>query len=74
MQWSQTYFTSLTPEKHETNNNWFELMLYFLKEDGCNIKDKADFRNLILFLILLLEITNYDAVDNAFSFLAFISL
>ena len=33
-QWSQTYFTSLTPEKHETNNNWFELMLYFLKEDG----------------------------------------
>ena len=45
MQWSQTYFVNdttrsdivtanLTPEKHETNNNWFELMLYFLKEDG----------------------------------------
>ena len=34
MQWSQTYFTNLTPEKHETNNNWFELMLYMLKEDG----------------------------------------
>ena len=34
MQWSQTYFTNLTPEKHETNNNWFELMLYFLKDDG----------------------------------------
>ena len=33
-QWSQTYFTNLTPEKHETNNNWFELMLYMLKEDG----------------------------------------
>ena len=32
--WSQTYFTNLTPEKHETNNNWFELMLYMLKEDG----------------------------------------
>lgn len=44
-QWSQTYFvndttrsdivtSNLTPEQHETNNNWFELMLYFLKEDG----------------------------------------
>ena len=44
-QWSQTYFVNdttksdtvtanLTPEQHETNNNWFELMLYFLKEDG----------------------------------------
>ena len=32
--WSQTYFTDLTPEKHQTNNNWFELMLYMLKEDG----------------------------------------
>jgi len=34
MQWSQTYFTNLTPEKHETNNNWFELMLTMLKDDG----------------------------------------
>ena len=33
-QWSQTYFTSLTPEKHETNNNWFELMRTMLKPDG----------------------------------------
>ena len=33
-QWSQSYFPDLTPEKHETNNNWFELMLYFLKDDG----------------------------------------
>ena len=44
-QWSQSYFVNdttrndivtanLTPEQHETNNNWFELMLYFLKEDG----------------------------------------
>ena len=33
-QWSQTYFTSLTPEKHETNNNWFELMRTMLKDDG----------------------------------------
>ena len=33
-QWSQTYFTDLTPEKHQTNNNWFELMLSMLKDDG----------------------------------------
>ncbi len=34
MNWSQTYFTNLTPEKHETNNNWFELMLSMLTPEG----------------------------------------
>ena len=33
-QWSQTYFTDLTPEKHQTNNNWFELMLSMLTPEG----------------------------------------
>ena len=33
-QWSQSYFPGLTSEKHETNNNWFELMLTMLKDDG----------------------------------------
>ena len=33
-QWSQSYFPDLTPEKHQTNNNWFELMLTMLKDDG----------------------------------------
>ena len=33
-QWSQTYFTDLTPEKHQTNNNWFELKLSKLKPEG----------------------------------------
>ncbi len=33
-QWSQSYFPDLTPEKHETNNNWFELMRTMLKDDG----------------------------------------
>ena len=33
-QWSQSYFPDLTPEKHETNNNWFQLMRTMLKDDG----------------------------------------
>ena len=33
-QWSQSYFPDLTPEKHQTNNNWFELMRTMLKDDG----------------------------------------
>ena len=33
-QWSESYFPDLTPEKHQTNNNLFELMLYMLKPDG----------------------------------------
>ena len=32
--WSQTYFTNLTPEQHETNNKWFKSMLSMLKDDG----------------------------------------
>ena len=25
-QWSQSYFTNLTPEEHNINNNWFQSM------------------------------------------------
>ena len=33
-QWSQSYFPDLTPEKHETNNNWFQLMRDRLTDSG----------------------------------------
>ena len=44
-QWSQSYFVNdtsrddivvadLTPEQHETNNEWFKSMLSMLKDDG----------------------------------------
>ena len=44
-QWSQSYFVNdtsrndivvanLTPEQHETNNEWFHNMLTMLKSDG----------------------------------------
>ena len=25
-QWSQSYFTNLTPDQHDANNNWFQSM------------------------------------------------
>ena len=32
--WSQTYFTNLTLDQHNANNNWFNSMLAMLKDDG----------------------------------------
>ncbi len=32
--WSQTYFTNLTPEQHNANNNWFHNMLTMLEDSG----------------------------------------
>ena len=31
---SQRYYNTLTPAQHAANNNWFEQMLSYLKEDG----------------------------------------
>ena len=33
-QWSQSYFTDLTPYEHSANNDWFKSMLNMLKDDG----------------------------------------
>ena len=33
-QWSQSYFTNLTPDQHNANNNWFKNTLSMLKDDG----------------------------------------
>ena len=33
-QWSESYFTDLTPTEHNINNNWFKSMLHMLKSDG----------------------------------------
>ena len=33
-QWSQSYFTDLTSEQHNVNNQWFQLMRTMLKDDG----------------------------------------
>ena len=33
-QWSQSYFTNLTPEVHNINNNWFQLMRDRLTDSG----------------------------------------
>ena len=33
-QWSQSYFTNLTPEQHNANNEWFKSMLSMLTPDG----------------------------------------
>ena len=33
-QWSQSYFTNLTPEEHNINNNWFQLMRDRLTDSG----------------------------------------
>ena len=33
-QWSQTYFTNLTPDQHIANNNWLLNTLAKLKDDG----------------------------------------
>ena len=33
-QWSQSYFTNLTPDQHDANNNWLMNMLTMLKDDG----------------------------------------
>ena len=34
MQFSQTYYNTLTPMQHAANNAWFAHMLSYLKEDG----------------------------------------
>ena len=33
-QWSESYFTNLTPEQHNANNNWFHNMLTMLEDSG----------------------------------------
>ena len=33
-QWSQSYFPDLTPEEHNINNNWFQLMRDRLTDSG----------------------------------------
>ena len=33
-QWSQSYFTNLTPDQHHANNNWFKNTLSKLKDSG----------------------------------------
>ena len=33
-QWSQSYFTNLTPTEHNINNNWFQLMRDRLTDSG----------------------------------------
>ena len=33
-QWSQSYFTKLTPDQHNANNNWFKSMLTMLTPGG----------------------------------------
>ena len=32
--WSQSYFTNLTPDQHHANNNWFKNTLSMLKDSG----------------------------------------
>ena len=32
--WSQSYFTNLTPDQHNANNNWFKNTLSMLKDSG----------------------------------------
>tara|TARA_B100000700_G_scaffold181843_2_gene200606 strand:- start:18 stop:194 length:177 start_codon:yes stop_codon:yes gene_type:complete len=32
--WSQSYIKGLTREQHRVNNEWFNKMLYMLKDDG----------------------------------------
>ena len=33
-QWSESYFTNLTPDQHNANNNWFKNTVAMLKDDG----------------------------------------
>ena len=33
-QWSQSYFTDLTSEQHNVNNQWFQLMRDKLTDNG----------------------------------------
>ena len=33
-QWSQCYFTNLTPDQHDANNNWFQSMRDRLTDSG----------------------------------------
>ena len=33
-QWSQSYFTNLTPDQHDANNNWFQSMRDKLTDSG----------------------------------------
>ena len=32
--WSQTYFTNLTLDQHQVNNEWFQSTRSMLKDDG----------------------------------------
>ena len=33
-QWSESYFTNLTPDQHDANNNWFQSMRNKLTDSG----------------------------------------
>ena len=33
-QWSQSYFTDLTPDQHDVNNQWFQSTRSMLKDSG----------------------------------------
>ena len=32
--WSESYFTNLTPDQHDVNNNWFQSMRDRLTDSG----------------------------------------
>ena len=32
--WSESYFTNLTPDQHDANNNWFQSMRDRLTDSG----------------------------------------
>ena len=32
--WSESYFTNLTPDQHDVNNNWFQSMRDRLTDNG----------------------------------------
>ena len=40
-QWSQSYFTNLTPDQHNGNNNWFQSM-----RDRLTDKVKQNYQNI----------------------------
>ena len=61
-QWSQSYFTNLTPDQHDANNNWFQSMRDRLTDS--EIKERVECYDDELYDELVDNVTNETVLDT----------
>ena len=60
-QWSQTYYTNLTPDQHNMNNRWFQSIRDKLTDS--ELKERVDCYDDVLYDELVDNVTNETVLD-----------